>query len=101
MGGRPRVVLAMAAALTPELFGEEERARLAAVAEVLDAEPLARFDDERAARLLAQAEVLRTAGADLMKVYKGTSILMLAIVITTALVMIFPQIALWLPATMR
>jgi hypothetical protein len=36
-----------------------------------------------------------------MKVYKGTSILMVSIVITTALLMVFPQIALWLPATMR
>src|SRR5262245_17247936 len=45
--------------------------------------------------------VSATAGVDLMKVYKGTSILMLAIVITTILLMIFPQIALWLPQTMR
>src|SRR3954465_2110944 len=45
--------------------------------------------------------VSATAGVDLMKVYKGTSILMLAIVATTVLLMIFPQIALWLPATMR
>jgi len=45
--------------------------------------------------------VSATAGVDLMKVYKGTSILMLSIVATTALLMIFPQIALWLPATMR
>ncbi len=45
--------------------------------------------------------VSATAGVDLMKVYKGTSVLMLAIVLTTALVMVFPQIALWLPATMR
>ncbi len=45
--------------------------------------------------------VSATAGVDLMKVYKGTSILMMAIVVTTALVMVFPQIALWLPATMR
>jgi TRAP-type C4-dicarboxylate transport system permease large subunit len=45
--------------------------------------------------------VSATAGVDLMKVYKGTSILMLAIVITTVLLMIFPQIALWLPQTMR
>jgi TRAP-type C4-dicarboxylate transport system permease large subunit len=37
----------------------------------------------------------------LVKVYKGTSILMIAIVLTTLLIMIFPQIALWLPATMR
>src|SRR5499426_2035745 len=45
--------------------------------------------------------VSATAGVNLMKVYKGTSILMLSIVITTVLLMIFPQIALWLPATMR
>ncbi len=57
---RPTVVLAMAAALTPDLFGPPERARLAALAEVPDPEPLARFDDERAARLLPRAEVLLT-----------------------------------------
>ena len=45
--------------------------------------------------------VAATADVDLMKVYKGTSILMLSIVITTILLMFFPQIALWLPATMR
>ena len=45
--------------------------------------------------------VAATGNADLMKVYKGTSILMLSLVITTLLMMIFPQIALWLPATMR
>jgi tripartite ATP-independent transporter DctM subunit len=45
--------------------------------------------------------VSATAGVDLMKVYKGTSILMMSIVLTTILVMVFPQIALWLPATMR
>ena len=45
--------------------------------------------------------VSATAGVDLMKVYKGTSILMVALIITTALVMVFPQIALWLPTTMR
>jgi len=45
--------------------------------------------------------VSATAGVNLMKVYKGTSILMLALVATTILLMIFPQIALWLPATMR
>ncbi|HJS06494.1 MAG TPA: TRAP transporter large permease subunit, partial [Pirellulales bacterium] len=45
--------------------------------------------------------VSATAGVPLMKVYKGTTILMTAIVLTTALVMAFPQIALWLPATMR
>jgi TRAP-type C4-dicarboxylate transport system permease large subunit len=36
-----------------------------------------------------------------LKVYKGTSILMIALVLTTALVMVFPQIVLWLPNTMR
>jgi len=45
--------------------------------------------------------VSATAGVDLMKVYKGCSILMLAIVATTVLLMIFPDIALWLPRTMR
>jgi len=45
--------------------------------------------------------VSASAGVDLMQVFKGTSILMLAIVITAVLLMIFPQIALWLPATMR
>ncbi len=45
--------------------------------------------------------VSATGGVELMKVYKGTSILMLSIVVTTVLLMIFPQIALWLPATMR
>src|SRR5260221_4335295 len=45
--------------------------------------------------------VSATAGPDLMKGYKGTSILMLSLVATTVLLMIFPQIALWLPATMR
>ena len=45
--------------------------------------------------------VSATANVDLVKVYKGTSILMIAIVLTTILIMIFPEIALWLPATMR
>ena len=45
--------------------------------------------------------VSATAGVNLMKVYKGCSILMLAIVATTVLLMIFPQMALWLPQTMR
>jgi C4-dicarboxylate transporter, DctM subunit len=45
--------------------------------------------------------VSSTAGVSLMKVYKGTSILMIALVLTTALIMIFPQIVLWLPNTMR
>jgi C4-dicarboxylate transporter, DctM subunit len=45
--------------------------------------------------------VSSTAKVDLVKVYTGTSILMVAIVLTTILLMVFPQIALWLPATMR
>ena len=45
--------------------------------------------------------VSATAGVDLIKVYKGTSILMLALVLTTVLIIVFPQIVLWLPATMR
>ena len=45
--------------------------------------------------------VSATAGVDLMKVYKGCSILMLALVATTVLLMVFPEIALWLPRTMR
>jgi phosphoglycerate dehydrogenase-like enzyme len=60
VGDRPVVVLAMAPALTPDLFGPEERERLAAIAEVPDPEPLARFDEARAAPLLEEAEVLLT-----------------------------------------
>jgi len=45
--------------------------------------------------------VSATAKVDLAKVYKGTSILMIATVVTTVFLMFFPQIALWLPATMR
>jgi tripartite ATP-independent transporter DctM subunit len=45
--------------------------------------------------------VSATAKIDLVKVYTGTSILMIAIIATTILLVIFPQIALWLPSTMR
>lgn len=45
--------------------------------------------------------VSATAKVELVKVYTGTSILMIAIVITTILMMIFPAIALWLPSTMH
>jgi len=45
--------------------------------------------------------VSATGAVELTKVYTGTSILMLAIVITTVLVMAFSEIALWLPQTMR
>ena len=48
------------------------------------------------------AFVVSAAGkVPLTSVYKGTSVLMFAILITTVLLMIFPQIALWLPATMK
>ena len=45
--------------------------------------------------------VSSTGKVSLVKVYTGTSILMVALVLTTALIMIFPQIVLWLPATMK
>ena len=45
--------------------------------------------------------VSAAAKVELVKVYKGTSILVIALIITTLLVIIFPQIALWLPSTMR
>ena len=45
--------------------------------------------------------VSANTGVSLTKVYKGTSILMVALVLTTALIMVFPQIVLWLPNTMR
>ena len=45
--------------------------------------------------------VSATAKVDLVKVYTGTGILTIALLITTILIMIFPEIALWLPATMR
>jgi TRAP-type C4-dicarboxylate transport system permease large subunit len=45
--------------------------------------------------------VSAAANVDLVKVYKGTSILIVAIFATTILLMIFPQLATWLPSTMR
>jgi C4-dicarboxylate transporter DctM subunit len=45
--------------------------------------------------------VSSSADVSLVKVYTGTSILMIALVLTTVLVMVFPQLALWLPNTMR
>ncbi len=42
--------------------------------------------------------VSATADVKLTKVYKGTSILVSALVVTTILLMVFPQLALWLPA---
>jgi tripartite ATP-independent transporter DctM subunit len=45
--------------------------------------------------------VSSSANVSLVKVYTGTSILMIALVLTTILVMVFPQIVLWLPNTMK
>jgi tripartite ATP-independent transporter DctM subunit len=45
--------------------------------------------------------VAATAKVDLMKVYYGCSILLSSIIATTILLMIFPEIALWLPNRMR
>jgi C4-dicarboxylate transporter DctM subunit len=45
--------------------------------------------------------VSSSANVSLGKVYTGTSILMIALVLTTVLLMVFPQLALWLPSTMR
>jgi tripartite ATP-independent transporter DctM subunit len=45
--------------------------------------------------------VSANANVSLVKVYTGTSILMLALILTTVLIIVFPQIVLWLPSTMR
>ena len=45
--------------------------------------------------------VSATANVDLVTVYRGTSIMIIAIFIATILVMIFPELVLWLPRTMR
>ena len=45
--------------------------------------------------------VSASAKVDLMTVYRGTSILIIALFATTALVMIFPSLALWLPTSMH
>ena len=45
--------------------------------------------------------VSANANVSLVKVYKGTSILMIALLLTMALIIAFPQIVLWLPNTMR
>ena len=45
--------------------------------------------------------VSSSGNVSLMKVYTGTSILMIALVLTIALLMVFPQLALWLPNTTK
>jgi phosphoglycerate dehydrogenase-like enzyme len=58
MGERPAVVLAMHPVLTEGMLAPEHLARLRALGDLLDPEPLASFDEPRAAALLARAEVL-------------------------------------------
>ena len=57
---RPTVVLAMVPLFTSELFTAEDFARLEAIADVPEREPLTVFGDDRAAVLLARADVLLT-----------------------------------------
>jgi len=45
--------------------------------------------------------VSATTNVNLMTVYKGTSILTIALFLTAALIMVFPELALWLPRTMK
>ncbi len=40
-------------------------------------------------------------GFDLAKVFKGSTVLMTAIILTLVIVMLFPQVVLWLPSTMQ
>ncbi|MCY7299790.1 MAG: hydroxyacid dehydrogenase, partial [Ilumatobacteraceae bacterium] len=44
--------------MVEHLFTADQRARLAAVGEIVDPLPFASFDDDRAAKALAQAEIL-------------------------------------------
>lgn len=57
---RPTVLLAMVPHFTSELFAAEHFDQLAAVADILDREPLTVFGDERALALLPRAEILLT-----------------------------------------
>jgi len=45
--------------------------------------------------------IIAVTKVDLVKVYKGTSILSIALFLTILIIMVFPQIALWLPSTMK
>lgn len=56
----PTVAFAYVPAFAPELFSDAARDRLAAVAEVLDPEPLTSLADDRALAALERAEVLLT-----------------------------------------
>lgn len=50
---------------------------------------------------MAAFVVSGTSGVDLVEVFRGTGVLMVALIVTLVLVMVFPQLALYLPATMR
>ena len=54
----PKIALAMFDGLVDYALTPDQRARLAAVGDVLDAVPLGSFDDDRAVAVLAEAEVL-------------------------------------------
>lgn len=58
MGPRPAIVLAMGERLAGYGFTSEELDRLATVGDLLEREPLVRFDDERAMQLLPRADVV-------------------------------------------
>ena len=55
---RPRVLLAMVPSLAPYAFGSAQLERLAAVADLLDPEPLGSFDGDEASALLARCDVV-------------------------------------------
>jgi phosphoglycerate dehydrogenase-like enzyme len=61
MSERPTVALAMVPALTPQLFDEELLARLQAVCDVPEPEPLVTFEEPAAARLLQIADIMLTS----------------------------------------
>ena len=55
---KPTIVFGMLDGMVEYLFNADQRARLAAVGEIVDPLPFASFDDDRAANALAQAEIL-------------------------------------------
>jgi phosphoglycerate dehydrogenase-like enzyme len=60
MRERPTLCLVMAEFLTRDLLSSEHHERLSRACEVLDPEPLARFDEPRAEGLLQRSEILLT-----------------------------------------
>jgi phosphoglycerate dehydrogenase-like enzyme len=60
MRERPTLCLVMAEFLTRDLLSSEHHERLSRACEVLDLEPLARFDEPRAEGLLQRSEILLT-----------------------------------------